>query len=474
MLQTLLSPFVVILGTIIGGYCFFKSIASLPTALHLLVFVLFFGGIVATNLGSGGIAIPFRDIFIVLPLYICVFTTRAGQIAATRIPVDLLLSIVFFLVVMAVCLFSPSGPPLAQMAIGLKVWLFYIPFLAVGIALGHRPDLMTRLFRQILFWGAIACAVGLLQSLLVRILGYDAAMRLFFGEYASRVTQGFTRFDEAGGIYRIPATFSFAAQYGGFLCLYLTIAMIMINADPAQHIRRFARIAVFVAFLAAVLSGTRALVLVFPAMLAAYTLCGILSVRLLLLAPAGIAVVTTMLALAGADPVAYFFVGEKLARFYTSDFIFEQISSALDNGLIGAGIGTVTIGARYLFGGTAIDEGWRDFYESYFAKAAAELGWIGFAAIVAIFIVIATRAATTTRANFRRPENAVVAPIAVYIAYTIITSFKGFALDIDPGNIFFWLLLGLMVGVDGARRHAVIASDEAGYLQDESEVYDAT
>lgn len=472
MVQSSLLPYVLILGTIIGGFCFFRSIANLGIALHLLVLTLLFGGIVGVNLGSGALAIPFRDVFIVLPLYICVFMTSAGPRAVGLIPIDVLLSIIFFLMVISVCLFNPVAAPVAQIVIGLKVWLFYVPFLAVGIVLAYQPDRMFRLFRQILFWGAIACAVGLLQSMLVRMVGYDTAIRLFFGEYASRVTQGFAHFDDAGGIYRIPATFSFVGQYGGFLYVYLTIAVIELNADPERQIRRLAGIAVFIAVLAALFSGARSLILGLPAMLAVYGLFGLFNVRLLLVAPVGIVLGAGILALAGFDPVAYFFLGQQLAAYYAANFIFDQISSALDLGLIGAGIGVSTGGARYALGGTAIDDGPQLFYESYFAKAAAELGWLGLAAIVVLFILIAARVAKTARANFRRPENAVIAPIAAYLGYMIIMSFKGFVLDTDPGNIFFWLLFGLMIGIDRSRSDVAVVGDASGLAEDEADAYE--
>lgn len=214
------------------------------------------------------------------------------------------------------------------------------------------------------------------------------------------------------------------------------------------------------------------MVLVLPAMLVMLTLYGVLNARLLALAPVGVAAVGGVLAFVAIDPVAYFFAGQDLAVGYASNFIFTQISDALDNGLIGGGVGTSTGSARYALNGATIDDRLQYLYESYFAKAAAELGWIGFAAIVVLFIVIAWRVAVTAQANYRHPENAIVAPVAVYLAYNLIMSFKAFVLDTDPGNIFFWLLLGLMVGVDRLRRGAVASGDQSIFVQDEADAYD--
>jgi hypothetical protein len=50
--------------------------------------------------------------------------------------------------------------------------------------------------------------------------------------------------------------------------------------------------------------------------------------------------------------------------------------------------------------------------------------------------------------NLRRGENAITAPLLAYIGLIVVTSLRGWPLDTDPGNIFFWLCLGLMIGID--------------------------
>lgn len=471
MLGFSVMPLAAFVGVVFGCVAFFKSIVNVAAAMHLLVIVLIFGGIVAVNIGAGGLAVPFRDIFIVLPLYLCIFTTREGQRAATLIPVDVTLAIVFFVLVTMVCVLNPEGGSAAQTLIGLKVWLFYIPFVVVGITVAHQPKVTVGLFRQILFWGSIACGVGLLQSLLVRLWGYDVAIRIFFGQYASRVTQGFAYFDRGGGIYRIPGTFSFVTQYAGFLYLFLTVAIIVANVDPDPRIRRFGTVAVFAAVLAGVLSGSRAAILVFPALLLLYGLFGVLPLRLLLFAPVGVAIWAGGLALAGTNPVDYFLFGQELAVHYTQDFIFQQISYALDLGPMGSGLGASTAAARYAIGGAAIDDGPLLFFESYFAKAAAEMGYLGLAAILIVFAVVAWRGILTIVANLYSREGAIIAPAVVYLGYNLVMSAKGFVLDVDPGNIFFWLLLGVVVGLDRGRRVEPVASEASRAAPGEAEAY---
>jgi hypothetical protein len=51
-----------------------------------------------------------------------------------------------------------------------------------------------------------------------------------------------------------------------------------------------------------------------------------------------------------------------------------------------------------------------------------------------------------------RSGNVVIAPLAIYVLLNLVYSFKGFVIDTDPGNVFFWLALGLMIGLDQSLR----------------------
>lgn len=454
----------VIVGTAVGALCFFRSLSRWEAGLDLLFVAVIFGGIVAVRLGSGAYSVLFRDVFIVLPLYIGLFFRRVGQEAFAQIPVDILLGFLLLTVVVFICAFNPVDASAGQIIIGAKVWLYYLPFVGVGIAVAAQPATMLRTFRVLFFCGGVACAVGLLQSLLVHVVGYDAAIQLFYGTAAERVTQGFAMFEEAGGIYRIPGTFSFTAQYGYFLFAYLPVAVIISNIDPDQSIRKLANAAVYLTVIAGILSGTRAAILVFPAMLGIYALCGVLSARLVSFAPLGLAASAVAILFSGIDLTSYFSYGQELAAGYGQHFIFQQIGDSLDYGFLGAGVGAATGAARYALGGDAVELGSALGFESYFAKASAELGWLGLGAISLLFTIIVLRMALIFLRNWRRPENKIVAPLTVYLGVLVVTSFKGWPFDTDPGNIFAWLFLGVAVGVDRFRGRIWVSEEEAESL----------
>jgi hypothetical protein len=445
MLDSPIFPVAAGLGLLLGGYCFLRSLRW-EAGLKLLVAILCFGGIVSMNLGSGSYAIIFRDLFVVLPLYIGFVTSADGQQALRYPPFDIFAVLMLLLTVMFICVLAAPFANIATLLIGLKVWLFYIPFLAIGMALAARPELLVRFFRTILLWGFAAAAIGLVQSLLVRLVGYEQVMEWFFGANAIKVTQDFTVFDVAGGIYRIPGTFSFVSQYANFLYLYLIVAIAETHIDPDTRYRQIAQIGVILAVVAGLLSGARQTIISFPATLMIFALGGLLSRRMLMIAPFGVALGVAIIALSGLNLVEYFFVGRDLAGEYTENFIGRQVSSGLDFGVLGAGIGSSTTAARYALGLTA-DATDALGIESYFGKAGAELGWFGFDAIALLMAIVMVRVVIAVLQNLTRRSHAVVAPVAVFLAYIVVSSFKGSPLDTDPGNIFFWLFLGVLVGV---------------------------
>lgn len=438
----------VLLGLPIGAWCFARSMRRPDFALHALIVVMFFGGLVGVNLGSGAYPIMFRDAFIVLPLYLGFFGRRIGQHAANQTPVELLALWMLLLIAMFLSVFGAGDVGLAQMAIGTKVWFYYIPFFVVGLALASAPEALTRFLRQLLFWGLAACLIGLAQSLLVRIVGFETVMAWFFGVHAVDVTQGFGYFDVVGGIYRMPGTFSFSAQYAAFLHFYIAVAMVQANADPNKDVRRIARWALFLSVVAAFLCGAREAILTVPLTLALYVLCGLLRSRLVLFSPVGVVAAYGLLRLSGLDLVQYFFYSRSVAG-DTQDWVWDQISRAFDYGAFGGGVGSSTGAARYAVEGLAgafsdrlIGAG----FESYFAKAAAELGWLGFATISLLMMMMAVRSVSAIFSS-SRTNRAVVAPLAIYVLYNVGMSFKAYVLDTDPGNVMIWLSLGLVVGL---------------------------
>jgi len=173
---------------LIGMFCAAVSVSSWVRGLQLLAIVVLFGGIVGARMGFTWLPIAFRDALIVLPLYAAFVFSGAASDSLARMPVDLALALGALLAWLTISLFNPQGLSGLQLLIGLKVWLFYIPFFLIGIALAARPHGLFKIFRVLLVCGLVACAVGLLQAMLIRVIGYQSAISLFFGPAAASVT----------------------------------------------------------------------------------------------------------------------------------------------------------------------------------------------------------------------------------------------------------------------------------------------
>lgn len=446
MSQTLIPLQLLFPALLAGALCLFVTLRNWENGLRLLILVVLLGGIVAVRVANGGVAILFRDIFIVLPLYGAVLMSGGGAEAAGRLPADLACGVAVLVTYILLSVLNPSFIPPLQMVIGLKVWLLYIPFLVVGAALARNPPALFSMLRFFLVVGMIPVAIGLLQYVLARVWGYDAAISLFYGTAAESVTQGFGYFEDVE-LYRIPSTFSFASQYVQFVFLYVTIAAIEWNGDPDRLFRRIGQVAFCVGLLAGVFSGTRGALVTFPMLIGGFCLFGVVGWRVFLALPVAIGLVAAAANLADIDLYSLFSYGDELASDYAKNWIFGQIADGLQYGPFGAGIGASTGGARYA---TSDFIGAGSFlgYESYYAKIAGELGSIGLVIFAAFFVWITFRVIVSTLQHVHRPTHAIVAPLAVYIIFQFLYSFKGYVLDTDPGNIFFWLALGIIGGLD--------------------------
>ena len=88
MPQTFHSPVLIGLVLAVGVFCALRTLTSWVKGLHLLIVVVLFGGIVGARLGSTPFPIAFRDVAIVLPLYVVFLLSKAGSRALRAVPAD--------------------------------------------------------------------------------------------------------------------------------------------------------------------------------------------------------------------------------------------------------------------------------------------------------------------------------------------------------------------------------------------------
>jgi O-antigen ligase len=86
--------------------------------------------------------------------------------------------------------------------------------------------------------------------------------------------------------------------------------------------------------------------------------------------------------------------------------------------------------------------------ENYYAKVAYELGLPGLVLVATLFAWIIWSGWRVTRqaGDELRPCAAALTAFAACIA---LNSFKGWQLDLDPINVYFWVFAGILSGIPG-------------------------
>ena len=82
--------------------------------------------------------------------------------------------------------------------------------------------------------------------------------------------------------------------------------------------------------------------------------------------------------------------------------------------------------------------------ESYYAKAIVELGFFGFVAVIALFTSIIV---TGHRQLKRLKDPGLKSCAAAFVAFFIsmaIHSAKGWHIDVDPLNVYYWVMVGIL------------------------------
>jgi hypothetical protein len=394
-------------------------------------------------------AVLVKDFLFVIPAYVGFLLQRLSArrpMSFRGAPTWLLAS---FAVLVLGQAFNPGVPSGVVAAIGVKVWLFYIPLCFLGYHLvGGRRDLY-RLLGVMSVAAVIPALVGIGEALLV-YAGKGALVYSAYGPAAASVTQDFVQFDltEGASLRRVPSTFTFVAQYFAF-----TVSMVAVTYAWWRGVLAKTRAAALGAtlwlllLLAGFLSGARAAFLFLP----------FLVVLILVLEGPR---VSKALARIMAPAVVLLFVvvmilgsSVRAVLLHTVQTGLEEFSYVFVNGfrqgfaltLTGFGPGVDTSAARYAFTQpdqfNAVNGFW---YESWYVKVLLELGVAG---LIIVVLLLATLLTTLIRQHRRLRDaglRSISASVLGLVIWNVVFNVKAQYLDMDPMNVYFWLLLGLL------------------------------
>jgi cell division protein FtsW (lipid II flippase) len=134
-------------------------------------------------------------------------------------------------------------------------------------------------------------------------------------------------------------------------------------------------------------------------------------------------------------------VGELLVR-YSQDAAYGPLAQAISEAPFGLGTGTDTGAARYAMNDPSGFIG----LENYFAKAAIELGIAGLIVVICLFLTIIVLGYRAERRMKDDPSlRCCGTSILAFLLVMFVKSFKGWQIDLDPINVYYWLFAGLML-----------------------------
>jgi hypothetical protein len=400
--------------------------------------------VVAMNpLGMGSLALVSRDLFIVGPLYVSLFLF-GGKQPYYRIPWHISAACVFFAFIVMAGMGNPGVPNLLVALIGAKVWVAYMPLLFVGAVFIRTERQLLSILRCVVGFGWIGWLFGLTEYIGALTIGFEPTMTFLFGDYGSIASSHFTCYDYGALFCRIPGSFTFSSQYGLF-CLFMMFPIFMLlTLDTTRSGQGFAQLSLAVAIVAGLTSGARGNFVLIPAAVMLiyffrFRLKGGVQVVLGLVVAGG--VVFNLIGIDAGE--AYGTVGE-LSSSYGQDIMVGGLADGLaKGGLIGRGTGTNTGPARYAYDNAAESLNEQGYgIENFMAKTLAELGVIGFVALMTLFGLLVIH---LLRGQFSCTQPRLkdcAATVTALVVFTVATSLKGWALDTEPLNFYFYLFVG--------------------------------
>lgn len=428
--------------------------------LYGLVVYLPFAGATSLSLHLWAPSLLFKDILFVIPLYLA-FVARVAihRESLAGFPSSVAYLMMCLAMIVIVQASNPGVTNTMMALIGIKVWLFYLPLCLIAYAFADSAERIIRLLRLVVAVSFVPATVALLQVALVHRFGYHAAMQMSYGDIATQATEGFSEFQIGRGSFgRIPSIFTFVAQFFGYSLAMLPPAYILSRTDPSPRWRRAGTWALAVAALATFISGARAAYVFTPLTLALmFVLDRGLGGLIAAMGEATILVWIIVTVFVGTTFWAMYGAISLLFGNYATDVAYGGLVKAMQLAPLGMGTGTNTGAARY----AVSDVSAFIAIENYYAKATVELGIPGLLIVAGLFlaIMVAGLKARRTKALplFGPCANAFLA----FVIIMFLNSFKGWQIDLDPVNVYYWLFVGLLLKIP-LLGHIRLADDFTG------------
>lgn len=410
--------------------------------IYFLVAFLPYAGVVTLMMRPSPVGTLVKDLLLVLPTYAIFFLMHTAELRKARIPQALTLLLLAFGALVLLQMFNPGLKNMIVGAVGAKVWLLYIPLAYLVSVMIQTPEDLIRLLRLAVAVAVIPCVLGIAEFVLSTAIGYEATMTMIYGRNAADVTQGFAFFRMGADFFRIPSTFTYITQYSGFTLMMVVVVYMHQSIEFDLRWRAFSRVMIAVVFIACMLSGARSNFLFTPFLFLLILFLDAKLTRLAIGLLFGPLVMATTLQVAGLDILQLFTATTALTETYGSDLVIPDLIRSLSNNPLGSGTGMNTGGVINLL--SAAEQATLVLIEGYYSKAVVELGVLGVMLLVLIFLAIIFFG-LQVRTQLRDPlGRSCAAAIVAFVIIMMLHSFKGWQIDLDPINVWYWIFVGIL------------------------------
>ena len=209
-------------------------------AILFLLLIPFYGFIINTIRPLTNLAPLLYDFLFLIPLYLLFFIKNEQK--EIVLPHELNGIIFLFIIIIFLQTINPFNPlPLMARIIGLKVWLFYLPFIWIGYHCFKNSSDILKFCKIFSLITIIPCLFGILQYTLSIFFGYEVVMNFFYSaDVAAAATQNYARFNLTPSftLLRTPSTFTYPTQFGNYLLCALipTVVSIYSSSNLNQKI----------------------------------------------------------------------------------------------------------------------------------------------------------------------------------------------------------------------------------------------
>lgn len=443
--------------------CLLVALADWRWSIYAVLVYLPFSGIPSIlTYPDTGLAVLAKDILFLYPAYLGFIAARGLRGRPMGVPRAPLLLIGLFSLLVAAQALVPAYDGLLS-AIGVKVYLSYIPLLFLGYHLVDDAGQVRRLLGVLVAAAIIPAAVGVIEAVLI-YTGFEEVVYRFYGAAAEEATKGYEILDVEGAqLRRVPSTFGSVTEFYVFLGAMVAVAYAWWRSATAGSLAaRYGGAVLTLMTVAAFTCGARGAFVFVPILLGLMLLLDRGGRRISLWLPAalGIALIVT-LELLGAEAGALF--RHVYDRAYTSALATfpEEMGKALDLTLTGLGPGIDSSPGRYALpagdpygavGGLRL--------ESYWAKSLVELGVVGLVMVLALLgrlLQVCHAAHSRVRDSGLLPVSAALLALLVW---SVLYNIKASYLDTDPLNVYFWLFAGLLLKLPALVKHGEAEDQE--------------